>query len=93
MLIINCKPLYSLREICSFIHVSVYIHPQAHVSSALQKIADLITDTEQKHPDSILIILGDFNKANLSRELPVNIDSMLHVLLETVIFWITVTQQ
>ncbi len=70
MLFINCKPFYSPREFCSFILVSVYIPPQAHVSSALQKLADLITDTEQKHPDSVLIILGDFNKAYLSRELP-----------------------
>ncbi len=68
-LFINCKPFYSPREFCSFILVSVYIPPQAHVSSALQKLADLITDTEQQHPDSVLIILGDFNKANLSREL------------------------
>ncbi len=69
-LFMNCKPFYSTWEICSFILVSVYIPPQAHVSSALQKLADLITDTEQQHPDSVLIILGDFNKANLSRELP-----------------------
>ncbi len=69
-LFINCKPFYSPREFCSFILVSVYIPPQAHVSSALKKLADLITDTEQQHPDSVLIILGDFNKANLSRELP-----------------------
>ncbi len=65
-----CKPFYSPREFCSFILVSVYIPPQAHVSSALQKLADQITDTEQQHPDYVLIILGDFNKANLSRELP-----------------------
>ncbi len=69
MLFINCKPFYS-PPICSFILVSVYIHPQTHVSLALQKHADQITDTEQKHPDSVLIILLDFNKANLSRELP-----------------------
>ncbi len=50
--------------------VSVYIPPQAHVSSALQKLADQIIETEQQHPDSVLIILGDFNKAILSRELP-----------------------
>ncbi len=59
------------------------------MSSALQKLADQITDTEQQHPDSVLIILGDFNKANL----PVNCqntDSMLHVPPETVIYWITV---
>ncbi len=63
-LFINCKPW----KICSFILVSVYISPQAHVSSALQKLADLIPDIEQKH--SVLIFLWDFNKANLSRELP-----------------------
>ncbi len=40
------------------------------MSSALQKLADLITDTEQKQPDSVLIILRDFNKANLSCKLP-----------------------
>ncbi len=69
-LFINCKPFYSPREIHSFILVSVYIPSQAHVSSALQKLADQITETEQHHPDSVLFILGDFNKANLSRELP-----------------------
>ncbi len=41
-----------------------------NASLAVQKLADQITDTEQKHPDSVLIILGDFNKSNLSRELP-----------------------
>ncbi|KAI2650124.1 putative RNA-directed DNA polymerase from transposon BS [Labeo rohita] len=69
-LFINCKPFYSPREFCSFILVSVYIPPHAHVNLALQKLADQITETEQQHPDSVLIILGDFNKANLSLELP-----------------------
>ncbi len=92
LLFINCKPFYLVREFCSFIFVSVYIPPQAHVNSALQKLADLITDTEQQHLDSVLIILGDFYKTNLSRELP-NTESMLYVPPETVIYWITVTQQ
>ncbi len=69
-LFINCKPFYSPREFCSFILVSVYIPLQEHVSSALQKLAYMITESEQQHPDSVLIIFGDFNKANLSRELP-----------------------
>ncbi|KAK2920745.1 hypothetical protein Q8A73_000230 [Channa argus] len=30
-LVINCKPFYSPREFCSFILVSVYIPPQAHL--------------------------------------------------------------
>ncbi|KAI2646347.1 hypothetical protein H4Q32_030498 [Labeo rohita] len=37
---------------------------------SLQKLADQITELEQQHPDSVLIILGDFNKAKLSHELP-----------------------
>ncbi len=69
-LFINCKPFYSPREICSFILAGVYIPPHANARSAVQKLADLITESEQQHPDSVLIILGDFNKANLSRELP-----------------------
>ncbi len=47
VLFINCKPFYSLPEFCSFILMSVYIPMHAHVSSALQKLADLIIDTEQ----------------------------------------------
>ncbi len=91
-LFINCKPFYSPWEICSFILVSVYIPPQAHTRSALQKLADLITETEQQHPDSVLIILGDFNKANSPMNCQ-NTDSTSHVPPETVIYWITVTQQ
>ncbi len=50
--------------------MSVYIHPQVHVRLALQKLTDQITETEQNQPDFVLIILGDFNKANLSCKLP-----------------------
>ncbi len=50
--------------------VSVYIPPDARVSAALELLADQITHTEQRYPDSFIVILGDFNKANLTRELP-----------------------
>ncbi len=70
VLFIICKPFCSPREFFSFILVSVYIPLQVHVSSALQKLSDHITDIEQQqHPDFVLIILGDFNQANLAREL------------------------
>ena len=67
---INCKPFYSPREFSSFILANVYIPPDACVSAALQQLAEHIAEMEQRYPDSLLIILGDFNKANLSRELP-----------------------
>ena len=69
-LFINCRPFYSPWEFSSFILVGVYIPPQACVTEALQQLADQITDMERKHPDSLLIVLGDFNGANLSRQLP-----------------------
>ncbi len=89
VLYMNCKPFYLLREFSSFILVSVYIPPKAHVSLALQKLTDQIIDTEQKQPDSVIIILGDFNKANLSLELPTCIQ---HVTCPTR-YWIIVTPQ
>ena len=36
----------------------------------LQHLADQINNVEKKHPHSLLIVLGDFNRANLSHELP-----------------------
>ncbi|CAM4393404.1 unnamed protein product [Leuciscus chuanchicus] len=70
MLLHQQKPFYSPREFSSLVLISVYIPPQAHVSTALQQLADLIIEIEQQHPDSVLIILGDFNQAKLTRELP-----------------------
>ncbi len=35
-----------------------------------QHLADEITNMEHKHPDSLLIVLGNFNRANLSHKLP-----------------------
>ncbi|KAI2650804.1 putative RNA-directed DNA polymerase from transposon BS [Labeo rohita] len=62
-------PFYSPREFSSFILVSVYIPPDACASAALELLADQIT-SEQRYPDSFMIVLGDFNKAHLTRELP-----------------------
>ena len=68
--LINCKPFYSPREFASFILVGVYIPPQANVQEAQRMLADQILCVERTNPDSLVIVLGDFNKGNLSRELP-----------------------
>nr|BAB83841.1 ReO_6 [Oryzias latipes] len=67
---INCRPFYSPREFSSFVLVGVYIPPQACVTEALQQLADQITEVERNHPDSLVITLGDFNRANLKAEIP-----------------------
>lgn len=68
-LFINTKPFYSPQEFYSFILASVYIPPQACMREALQRLANQITSMEQEHPDSLVIILGDFDRANLNHEL------------------------
>ncbi|CAG5929491.1 unnamed protein product [Menidia menidia] len=67
---INCKPLYSPREFASFILVGVYITPQANVQDAQRTLADQILRVERTYPDSLVIVLGDFNKGNVTHELP-----------------------
>jgi len=54
----------------SFILDGVYIPSQACVSEALQHLAEQITNMEHKHSASLLIVLWDFNSANLSKDLP-----------------------
>jgi hypothetical protein len=34
------------------------------------KLADWILDVERTNPDSFVIVVGDFNRGNLSHELP-----------------------
>ncbi len=69
-LFINCKLFYSPRDFSPLILVNVYVPPDVCMSAAIQQLAEQISETEPQYPDSLLIILGDFNKANLSRELP-----------------------
>ncbi|KAK7898229.1 hypothetical protein WMY93_019082 [Mugilogobius chulae] len=69
-LFINCKPFYSPREFASFILAAVYIPPSADVHEAQRALAEQILCVERTFPDSLVIILGDFNKGNLSQELP-----------------------
>jgi ribosome assembly protein 1 len=68
--IINCKPFYSPREFASFILVGVDIPPQNNVQEAQRQRADQILDVERTNPDSFVIVGGDFNRGNLSHELP-----------------------
>ena len=67
---INCKPFYSPREFVSFILVGVYMQPRANVQEAQRTLADQILSVERTNPDSLVIVLGDFNKGNLTHELP-----------------------
>ncbi len=76
LILLNVSIIYVLyMKFCSFILVSVYIPPQVHVSSAYWNLL-IWLQTQKKHPDSVLIILGDFNK-QMSPANSQNTDSIL----------------
>ena len=56
----------SLRSFWS----AFYIPPQNNVQEAQRQLADQILDVERTNPDSFVIVVGDFNRGNLSHELP-----------------------
>ncbi|XP_072772027.1 uncharacterized protein areg [Nerophis lumbriciformis] len=57
-------------ESCGIILVAAYILPSADVHDAQRTLAGQILHVEWSFPDSLVIVLGDFNKGNLSQELP-----------------------
>ncbi|KAI4888927.1 hypothetical protein NFI96_005928 [Prochilodus magdalenae] len=69
-LFITCRPSYSPREFSSFILAGTYIGPSACMSNALKQLAEHVMKVELEFPDSLLIILGDFNRTNLTKEIP-----------------------
>ncbi|KAI3374163.1 hypothetical protein L3Q82_006020 [Scortum barcoo] len=65
---IKCKPSYSPCEFASFILLCVSIPLQANVQEAQRKLAQQILCVERTKPDSLFIVLGDFEKAHLSHQ-------------------------
>ncbi|XP_072362773.1 uncharacterized protein [Scyliorhinus torazame] len=69
-LTVKCRPYYLPREFTSAIITAVYIPPQAVVRKALDELYTVINNYETEHPETLFIVAGDFNKANLKSVLP-----------------------
>ena len=48
---------------------AVYIPSQANTDAAMIQLSDTVTQAEHFQPDSIVIVTGDFNKANPKKEM------------------------
>ena len=70
LLNVTCRPIYLPREFASVVLIGVYIPPQANANIAASKLALHIATAELSHPDSAVLVLGDFNHCDLSDELP-----------------------
>ena len=49
---------------------AAYIHPRANVDIAIKDLNTIISQYENAHPDALFIVGGDFNQANLRKQMP-----------------------
>ncbi|KAK1806255.1 hypothetical protein P4O66_000131 [Electrophorus voltai] len=70
LLALKLRPFYLPREFTSVIINTVYIPPQANMDTALCELHEALTQFQAQHRDTALIVVGDFNSANLKRAVP-----------------------
>ncbi|KAK1802485.1 hypothetical protein P4O66_022156, partial [Electrophorus voltai] len=70
LLAFKLRPFYLPREFTSVIINTVYIPPQANMDTALWELHEALTQFQAQHRDAALIVVGDFNSANLKRAVP-----------------------
>ena len=69
-LVIACRPFYLPREFSNVLIINVYIHPESNYAEATRLLENCVTKFETEYPNSVRIILGDFNKCNFHRSIP-----------------------
>ena len=70
VLCVSCRPKYLPREFGQVFLIGVYIHPGAHSASALATVAECVHDIESKSPGAPCVLVGDFNRRDVSSVLP-----------------------
>jgi hypothetical protein len=70
LLSVALRPFYLPREFQRVFVSVVYIPPKADVKAAADKIREVVMKQESTCPDSIRLVLGDFNVCRLSKVLP-----------------------
>ena len=71
-LMISCRPHYLPREFSSIFFVSVYLQPQtdAGTKTTLNELSMAISKQKNAHPETALLVAGDFNAGKLTSVLP-----------------------
>lgn len=67
-LMLRCRPFYLYRDFTVTIIMAVYILPQARL--ALGELLPAITQQQNKYPEGVFMIAGEFNQVNLKTVLP-----------------------
>ncbi|KAI4889320.1 hypothetical protein NFI96_006060 [Prochilodus magdalenae] len=69
-LTLRCRPFFLPREFSAVLLTAVYVPPQANAKLALSRLHDAINNQLSAHPDSVVIVAGDFNHADLKSVMP-----------------------
>lgn len=67
---LSCRPIYLPREFCNVFIINVYIPPTADATEASSLLSNCINKIENESPNSLKIILGDFNCCNFKDHIP-----------------------
>ena len=65
-----CQPSYMPREFTAINITAVYIPPIANTKEALSTLYQSVSSMQNSNADSVYVIAGDFNQANLKTVLP-----------------------
>lgn len=69
-MVVKCHLFFLPRELTVVIVNAVYIPPDAKVNVTLVLLLDAVNIQQRAHPDSVHIIAGDYNQAELKTVLP-----------------------
>ena len=73
-IVINCRPHYLPREFSAILFVAVYSPPQTYAGTktALRQLYKEISKQETTHPETTLLVAGDFNAGKLKSVISIN---------------------
>ena len=70
ILALGLRPFYLPREFASIHLLIVYAPPDSNYNDASETLTNTINDIENNSPDSVIIILGDFNQCKFQQCIP-----------------------
>uniref|UniRef100_A0A665UD53 Reverse transcriptase domain-containing protein n=1 Tax=Echeneis naucrates TaxID=173247 RepID=A0A665UD53_ECHNA len=69
-MMLQCRPFFLCREFTSVVIIAVYVPPQANAKDSMEMLQLSINKHLAAQADSVIIVAGDFNHANLKSVLP-----------------------
>lgn len=70
LITVKIRPFFLPREFSLVIFTVTYIPPLAYKSNAMDTLYKTIDSLENKYPDAVFIVDGNFNRVNLKKFLP-----------------------